>query len=562
MAERLNRTLVELMRAMLVAKDLPKYLWAEAVNYATWLKNHLPSRAIPGHTPYDLIQQRKPDLSMAHEFGSTVYVLQQNAGKLEPKAEEALFVGVDNESKAYRVYWPTKHRVSVERNMTFAPPSVVVARDVLDEGESAHMEEIEGVSKECNAPSIQHIPNSSTTPDDPEPRQTRAWPAPGYYSQLQKGQTAAVAIENLREASELDLLDEEAHIHLALAVAQPEPTLQQALNGPDGPEWQEALDYELSQLEKLGTWEIVDAPRGVNIIPCHFVLATKRGPNGEKLKLRARLVANSQRQQYGVDFFETFVPTANMSTIHTVLTMAAQRDWEIHQVDVKSAYLYASLQEEIYMRAPPGYLKEGQQGKVLKLKRSLPGLKQVGFEWAEELAGAFRKMGFSRSQVDQAVYYRCTSKEHMVITVSVDDMAVTANRLSYIEQFKSQLAQFFEISDLGELSWLLGLKVTRDRVGRTITLSQKAYVETIVERFRLGDAKNVQTPMEPATSLSIDQSPGTHTELQAMRDIPYQRAIGSLMYAATSTHPDIAFTVATLSQFMRNPGKAHWEASK
>jgi hypothetical protein len=236
---------------MLVAKDLPKYLWAEAVNYATWLKNRLPSRAIPSHTPYDLIHQRKPDLSMAHEFGSTVYALQQNAGKLEPKAEEALFVGVDNESKAYRVYWPTKHCVSVECNVTFAPPSVVVARDVLDEGESAHMEEIEGVSKECNAPSIQHIPDSSTTPDNPEPRQTRARPAPGYYSQLQKGQTAAVAIENLREASELDLLDEEAHIHLALAVAQPEPTLQQALNGPDGPEWQEALDYELSQLEKF-----------------------------------------------------------------------------------------------------------------------------------------------------------------------------------------------------------------------------------------------------------------------------------------------------------------------
>jgi hypothetical protein len=101
----------------------------------------------------------------------------------------------------------------------------------------------------------------------------------------------------------------------------------------------------------------------------------------------------------------------------------------------------------------------------------------------------------------------------MVITVSINDMAVTANRLSHIEQFKSQLTQFFKISNLGELSWLLGLKVTRDRVGCTITLSQKAYVKTIVEWFWLGDAKNIQTPMELATSLSIDQSPGTHTEL-------------------------------------------------
>jgi hypothetical protein len=197
MAECLKCMLIELAQAMLVARDPPKYLWAKAVNYAIWLKNHLPSRAIPGHTPYDLIHQRKPDLSMVHEFGSTVYILQQNAGKLEAKAEEALFVGIDNKSKAYWVYWPMKHRVSVECNVTFALPSVIVARDVLDKGESAHIEEIEDISKECNAPSVQPIPNSSThTPDNPELRQTRPRPAPGYYSQLQTGQMAAVAIES------------------------------------------------------------------------------------------------------------------------------------------------------------------------------------------------------------------------------------------------------------------------------------------------------------------------------------------------------------------------------
>jgi hypothetical protein len=174
------------------------------------------------------------------------------------------------------------------------------------------------------------------------------------------------------------------------------------------------------------------------------------------------------------------------------------------------------------MKVPPGYLKDGQQGKVLKLKCSLPGLKQAGYEWAEELAGVFLKMGFSRSQVDQAMYYKCTSKEHIVITVLVDDMAVTANHKSHITHFKLHLCEFFEISDLGELSWLLGLKVTRDRVARTIMLSQKAYVDTIIKRFHLGDAKSVQTPMEPATSLSIDQCPGTHAELEAMCGVPYQ----------------------------------------
>jgi hypothetical protein len=379
---------------------------------------------------------------------------------------------------------------------------------------------------------------------------------------------------NLLDESELDLIDEESlteqpsltslstPFHSAFAAAEPEPTLQQALNGPDAIKWQEAIDYEISQLEKLNAWEIVDAPHRGNIIPCHYVLATKRGPDGQKLKLRARLVANGQRQQYGLDYSETFAPTSSMSTIRTVLTVAAQRDWEIHQVDIKSAYLNAEVKEDIYMRAPPGYLKDEDKGKVLKLLRSLYGLKQAGFEWSEELAKVFFAIGFTRSQVDQAVYYKKAIDEHTVITVSVDDMAVTSKHLAHIERFKSQLREHFEISDLGELSWLLGLKVERNRAERTITLSQHAYVDTVLERFHLQAAKNAQIPMNTGTVLSTDQSPTTHAEFEDMQDVPYQRAVGSLMYAATSTRPDIAFAVATLSQFMRNPGRAHWEAAK
>jgi hypothetical protein len=172
-----------------------------------------------------------------------------------------------------------------------------------------------------------------------------------------------------------------------------------------------------------------------------------------------------------------------MATIQTVLAMAAQNDWEIHQIDIKSAYLNATLRDDIYtVRAPPGYLKLNDQGKVLKLLRSLYGLKQASFEWSEELASAFAKMGFSRSQIDQAVYYYRRTDKHMVITISVDDMAVTSKyQWCDIEWFKAELQKYFEISDLGELNWLLGLKVECDRAGRTITLSQKAYTKTILQ---------------------------------------------------------------------------------
>jgi hypothetical protein len=226
----------------------------------------------------------------------------------------------------------------------------------------------------------------------------------------------------------------------AMAAAEEEPTLQQALDGPDASEWQEAIDYELGQLKKLGTWEIVNAPDSVNLIPCHYVLATKRGPNSEKLKLCARPIANGQRQKFGIDYFDTFAPTSNMMTIRAVLSMAAKLDWEVHQVDIKSAYLYAELKEDIYMCPPPGYLKEGDKGKVLKLRRSLLGLKQAGYEWSEELASVFTRMDFTCSQIDQAMFYRNADDEHTVITVSVDDMAVTSKHLRHITKFKQQLS--------------------------------------------------------------------------------------------------------------------------
>jgi hypothetical protein len=156
-AKCLNCTLVEHMRAMLLVKNLPKFLWAEAINYATWLKNRLPLRAIPGHMPYELVHRTKPNLALARKFGTAVYVFLQDAGKLEAKADTAIFIGIDKESKGYRIYWPTKHRVTVERNVSFAPPSVVISDDAPDEGEYELLDE------PSNSNNVQNV----TTADAP-----------------------------------------------------------------------------------------------------------------------------------------------------------------------------------------------------------------------------------------------------------------------------------------------------------------------------------------------------------------------------------------------------------
>jgi hypothetical protein len=353
--------------------------------------------------------------------------------------------------------------------------------------------------------------------------------------------------------------DSPDEVYWAVATAEAQPTLREALSGPDGAEWQAAVDYEIGQLEKLNPWKIVDYPLYTNIILCHFILATKRGPDGEKLTLQACLVANGQRQKHRLDYSETFVPTTNMTTIRTILAIATHHNWEIHQMDIKSAYLNVELKDTIYMRALPGYLKVQDEGKVLLLLHSIYSLKQACFEWSEELEKFFLDAGYMCSQVNQAVHFRHITEEHTVITVSVDDMAVTSK---HIDCFKVRLHERFKISNLGELIWLLGLKVKHDCTNCTIMLSQKAYVETILEHFNLQDAKPTYIPITAGASLSTDQSPSTHSETQDMEKVPYQHGIGSLMYAATSTHPDIAFPVTILLQFMHNPRHTHWEVVK
>jgi hypothetical protein len=215
--------------------------------------------------------------------------------------------------------------------VTFILSVVIVADGVQAEGEYTDIQQTVSVQEPLQTASPE-LPQTPTTPPSqsqplltpPATKPTRVRLPPGYYVALHEGETASIALDSLKEASAMDLMEEEAHIHLALAVVEPESTLQQALNGPASAEWQEALNYEISQLEKLGTWEIVDLPHSTNLIPCHFVLATKQGLDSEKLKLCARLVANGQRQKFRVDYFDTFAATANRSMICMVLAMAAQ----------------------------------------------------------------------------------------------------------------------------------------------------------------------------------------------------------------------------------------------
>ena len=189
-------------------------------------------------------------------------------------------------------------------------------------------------------------------------------------------------------------------------------------------------------------------------------------------------------------------------------------------------------------------------------------MKQAGRRWYDTLVHALKSLGFSTSVVDPGVFVAHVGDEILILAVHVDDCILTGSSGKLIAEYKQKLNSCYALTDLGPVHWLLGIKITRDRAARTLSLSQGSYIDAILSRFVLSEAKAYGTPMAPGVSYSKKDSPTSPDEAAHMKNTPYREAIGNLMYAAVAMRPDITFAVSTLSQFLDNPGDAHWEAAK
>jgi hypothetical protein len=235
-------------------------------------------------------------------------------------------------------------------------------------------------------------------------------------------------------------------------------------------------------------------------------------------------------------------------------------------VDIKGAYLNGELNDDkvLYMQHPPGYKPRDAGNHVLHLKKTIYGLKQSGHRWYQKLSSIFDSLGFLKCSVDQAVFYKLDKpkNEVTVITVHMDDCTITASTPCLIEDFKAGLREHVEVTDLSELHWMLGIEIKRDRDTRTIHLSQRTYIDSILHRYNFDELKPLSTPMDPSIRLMMEQAPQSAAEAAIMCDKPYHKAIGTLNWAALATRPDIAFAITTVACFASNPGIAHWEAVK
>ncbi|KAG7593962.1 GAG-pre-integrase domain [Arabidopsis thaliana x Arabidopsis arenosa] len=316
-------------------------------------------------------------------------------------------------------------------------------------------------------------------------------------------------------------------------------------------EWREAMSKEIEALELNETWTLEKLPHGVKALGSKWVFRLKFNSDGTLERYKARLVALGNHQKEGVDFDETFAPVAKMQTVRVLLGVASIKHWELHQMDVHNAFLHGDLDEDIYMKPPPGFLPS-DPSLVCKLKKSIYGLRQAPRCWFSKLSSALTDYGFVRSHKDNSLFAYTRGSVVLHVLVYVDDLIVCGNDSAVITSFKAYLSRCFKMKDLGVLKYFLGLEVARGKDG--IFLSQRKYCLDIIEECGLSGSRPVYSPLEQNHKLLSSTSPSFSEPDK------YRRLIGRLVYL-THTRPEISYAVNVLAQFMQNPLQDHWEAA-
>jgi hypothetical protein len=336
-------------------------------------------------------------------------------------------------------------------------------------------------------------------------------------------------------------------------------------------EWNESMQEEYNSLIGLGTWELVPRKAGDKVIGSMWAYRIKENPDGSVSRFKSRLVARGD-QQHEDSYAEIFAPVIKFVTLRILLAIACVLDWELHQVDISNAYCNAKVEEDgILMRQPPGFEQTGPNGEemVCLLRKSLYGLKQAGRAWNNLLSDwlTSRKPGrdpkwmkFSRCKTDYSLYHYHHKGVTIFVGCYVDDLVIVSNNLDAVKEFKRLLAARFKITDMGDLQWILGMEVKRNRKARTLTLHQRKYIRDILELFKMADAHPSPYPAAPGVRLTKAQQQKEGEQPVSVSH--YRSMVGKLVYLLVASEPSIAFAVGQVSRFFSCPNSAHVVAVK
>ncbi len=333
-----------------------------------------------------------------------------------------------------------------------------------------------------------------------------------------------------------------------------------AISCPQHKDWQNAIQKEMSSLTEHEVYDLVpitSVPKGQKIIGSRFVF--KQKADG---RFKARLVVQGYAQEAGIDYGKTFAPVCRIGSQRVLLAIACQHDWPVYQVDVQVAFLQSKIQDDVFVKAAPGHdtndMKTGEP-MVMKLKRSLYGLSQSPALWYDTIDVALLGIGFTPTSSDPCVYTHGTDDTFAILTLYVDDILISGNNPGVVKRLKKALMDRFAMTDMGEVSLILGMSVTRNYEKGTLTITQKDYVHNILERYGMLDCNSVHTPGY-GPELSEEQPEEKLLGSQGVK--LYQAIVGSVLYLAQVTRYDICYAVNQLTRACSKPSTIHMTAAK
>lgn len=573
-SERYNRTITERARCLLHDAGLPKIYWAEAMNMSVYLINRSVCTTWADKTPEEVYSGKRTNLSDLRIFGSTimVHIPKEKRKKLDYKSRKLIFVGYDTDSKGYRCIDEVTRKFSISRDVIFHENIKMIIYeldgDECNDNETQPLGGLNEEKKDVNVDpvrenverdnvEIQNINNSigtqhtsvisinDTSSEDETIDDNVNDP------EYEPDETVTIDTENrpvTRQASGLNPLN---LINFAF-IAEP-VSVGEAMASNDCKRWKNAMQSEMDSLMENKTWSLVDAPRDRKPLKTKWVFTTKEDMDGNIVRYKARLVAKGCSQLYGIDYNETFSPVVRYSTIRFLIAMAVKKKLNIDQMDAITAFLQGELDEEIYIYQPEGFKNNSNQ--VCRLNKAMYGLKQAGRQWNLKLDSALMSYGLIKSQMDPCVYYKRDGT--LYLAIYVDDILIFWRDRELLMELKNKLSHSFKMKDMGKAQGCIGMKITQ--TANSIELDQSKYINDILIRFKMQDAKAISMPSDPNQKLPIEMI--TDDDINTGK-IPYQEAVGSLLYVAQCTRPDIAFAVNDVSRFNSNFGLVHWNAVK
>ncbi|GJW69436.1 retrotransposon protein, putative, ty1-copia subclass [Tanacetum coccineum] len=539
-SERRNRTLLDMVRSMMNLTTLPLSFWDYALESATRILNMVPTKKVD-KTPYELWYGKVPNLSYLKVWGCEALVKRDTPDKLEQRSVKCIFIGYPKETMGYYFYFPPENKIVVARYAEFFEKRLI-SQEIS--GRAVDLEEIQEEEDTTPSEITSNIPQEVEGFEPPQEevilihRSKRTHRAPNRLCLNVEVEEHSLGDLNEPTSYKAAMLDSESN------------------------KWIDAMNAEIQSMMDNMVWVLVDLPPGYKTVGSKWLFKKKTDKDGIVHVYKACLVAKGYTQLYGVDYEETFSPVADIRAIRILISIAAYYDYEIWQMDVKTAFLNGYLDEDIYMVQPKGFVDPNHPRKVCKLQRSIYGLKQASRSWNKRFDEEIKRFGFAQNLDEPCVYQKASGSNVTFLILYVDDIIIMGNHIPSLQSVKDYLGKCFAMKDLGEAAFILGIKIYRDRSKRLIGLCQNAYMDKILKRYKMDNSKRGHIPMQERLDLNKSQGAQTPKEVNRMKNVPYASVVGSIMYAVRCTRPDVAFAQNLTSRFQQNPGEPHWTAVK